>query len=187
MEVGWIMANSSQRVNRWWLNYWWLFFTWRKRRSKKRLTRMEVGWIMVSSSQRINRRGLNDWWLFISGGREGQERDWPGWKRAGSWSAAASKSTGEGLITGDFSYLEKEKVKKEIDQDGSGLDHDQEQPESKQVKAELLVTFYTWRKRRSRKRLTRMEVGWIMVRSSQGANSWWVSVLKISLPEYYKI
>jgi hypothetical protein len=60
-------------------------------------------------------------------------------------------------------------------------------PESKQARAELLVTFCTWRKRRSKKRLTRMEVGWIMVRSSQGANSWWVSVLKISLHVYYKI
>jgi hypothetical protein len=57
------------------------------------------------------------------------------------------------LVT--FFYLEKEKVKKEIDQDVSELDG-QEQPESKQVMARLLVTFFTWRKRRSRKRLTRM-------------------------------
>jgi hypothetical protein len=63
--------------------------------------------------------------------------------------------------------LEEEKVKKEIDQDGSGLDHGQQQPESQQASAELLVTFYTWRKRRSIKRLARMEVGWIMVSSSQ--------------------
>jgi hypothetical protein len=61
------------------------------------------------------------------------------------------------LVT--FLYLEEEKVKKEIDQDGSGLDHGQDQPKSKHVMAKLLVTFFTWRKRRSRKRLTRMEVG----------------------------
>jgi hypothetical protein len=69
------------------------------------------------------------------------------------------------LVT--FFYLEEEKDKKEIDQDGSRLDHGQQQPESKQVMAKLLVTFFTWRKRRSRKRLTWMEAGWIMVRSSQ--------------------
>jgi hypothetical protein len=72
------------------------------------------------------------------------------------------------LVT--FFYLEEEKVKKEIDQDGSGLDHGQEQPNSIQVMAKLLVTFYTWRKRRSRKRLTRIEMGWIMVKSSQRVN-----------------
>jgi hypothetical protein len=32
-----------------------------------------------------------------------------------------------------FFYLEEEKVKKEIDQDGSGLDHGQQQPGSKQL------------------------------------------------------
>jgi hypothetical protein len=35
-------------------------------------------------------------------------------------------STGYGLISGDFSYLEEEKVKKDIGQDGSKLDHDQQ-------------------------------------------------------------
>ncbi len=50
-------------------------------------------------------------------------------------------------------------VKREIDQDGSGLDHGQEQPKSLQVMVDLLMTFYTWRKRRLRRRLTRMEVG----------------------------
>ncbi len=69
-----------------------------------------------------------------------------------------------------FLYLEEEKVEKEIGQDGSGLYHGQEQPESKQARDELLVTFFTWRKRRSKKRLTRMEVGCIMVRSSQRVN-----------------
>jgi hypothetical protein len=34
-----------------------------------------------------------------------------------------------------FFFLEEEKVKKEIDQDGSGLDHGQQQPESNQVMA----------------------------------------------------
>jgi hypothetical protein len=52
---------------------------------------MEVGWIMVRSSQRLNRPWLKYWLLFIFGGREGPERDWPGWKWAGSWSRAAKE------------------------------------------------------------------------------------------------
>jgi hypothetical protein len=66
--------------------------------------------------------------------------------------------------------LEEDKVEKEIGQDGSGLDHGQQQPEIKQAMAKTLVTFHNWRKRRSRKRFTRMEVGLIMVRSSQRVN-----------------
>ncbi len=49
-------------------------------------------------------------------------------------------------------------------------DDGQEEPESQKARTKLLVTFYTWRKRRSKKRLTRMEVGWIMVKSSQRVN-----------------
>jgi hypothetical protein len=46
-------------------------------------------------------------------------------------------------------------------------DYGQEEPESQKARAELLVTFHTWRKRRLRKISARMEVGWIMVKSSK--------------------